>query len=117
MWALALIAAHIFLAVVATNGSPGIGGIDTVVIILLARALAGRFRDIGWPVWIGPTFMIVTMLILPLAVVGVAISWHSAPTAVLQRLNPTGLIVGLANLALVVIAGRAPGKDEAAEPA
>jgi hypothetical protein len=116
----ALIAAHIVLAVVATNtnGTPGIGGIDTVVIILLARALAGRFRDIGWPVWIGPTFMIVTMLILPLVVVGVAISSHSAPTAVLQWLNPTGLIVGLANLALVVvIAGRAPGKDEAAEPA
>jgi hypothetical protein len=118
MWALALIAAHIVLAVVTTNGTPGIGGIDTVVIILLARALAGRFRDTGWPVWIGSTFMIVTMLILPLAVVGVAISSHSAPTAVLQWLNPTGLIVGLADLALVVvIAGRAPGKDEAAEPA
>ena len=61
--------------------------------------------------------MIVTMLILPLAVVGVAISSDSAPTAVLPWLNPTGLIVGLANLAPVVIAGRAPGKDEAAEPA
>jgi hypothetical protein len=42
---------------------------------------------------------------------------NRAPTAVLQWLNLTGLIVGLANLALVVIAGRAPGKDEAAEPA
>jgi hypothetical protein len=79
--------------------------------------LAGRCHDIGWLVWIGPTFMIVTMLNLPFAVVGVAISSHAAPTAVLQWLNLTGLIVGLANLALVVIAGRAPGKDEAAEPA
>jgi hypothetical protein len=74
MWALALVAAHIVLAVVGTNGTPGIGGIDTVVIILLARASASRFGDIGWRVWIGPTFMIVTMLILPLAVVGLAIA-------------------------------------------
>jgi hypothetical protein len=42
---------------------------------------------------------------------------HAAPTAVLQWLNLTGLIVGLANLELVMIADRAPGKDEAAEPA
>jgi hypothetical protein len=117
MWARALIVAHIVLAVVASKGITGAGGLDTVVIIFLARAVAGRFRDIGWPVWIGPTFLIVTMLILPLAVAGLGISSHAAPAVVLQLLNLTGLIVGLANLALVVIAGLVPGKAEEAEPA
>jgi hypothetical protein len=46
MWALALIAAHIVLAVAAAKGTTGAGGIDAVAIIFLARAVAGRFRDI-----------------------------------------------------------------------
>jgi uncharacterized membrane protein YhaH (DUF805 family) len=117
MWALALIAAHIVLAVAAAKGTPGAGGIDSVAIIFPARAVAGRFRDIGWPVWIGPTFMIVTMLILPPVAVGVAIAPKAPPTTVLQSLNLIGLIAAAANLALVVIAGLAPGKAEAAEPA
>src|SRR5262245_26671330 len=31
-----------------------------VLIVLLAMALARRFRDIGWPAWIGPTILLVT---------------------------------------------------------
>src|SRR5215471_11264359 len=29
-----------------------------VLIVLLAMALARRFRDIGWPAWIGPTTLL-----------------------------------------------------------
>jgi uncharacterized membrane protein YhaH (DUF805 family) len=38
-----------------------------VLIVLLAMALARRFRDIGWPAWIGPTTLLVTMIGLPIA--------------------------------------------------
>jgi hypothetical protein len=60
--------------------------------------------------------MIVTMLILPPVAVGVAIASKAPPTTVLRSLNLIGLIAAAANLALVVIAGLAPGKAEAAEP-
>ena len=59
--------------------------------------------------------MIVTMLILPPVAVGVAIASKAPPTTVLRSLNLIGLIAAAANL--VVIAGLAPGKAEAAEPA
>src|SRR5215471_15307687 len=41
-----------------------------VLIVLLAMALAGRFRDIGWPAWIGPTILLVTQLGLPVFFAG-----------------------------------------------
>src|SRR5262245_20266822 len=39
-----------------------VGLVMLLLIVLLAMALARRFRDIGWPAWIGPTILLVAML-------------------------------------------------------
>jgi len=76
-WAIGLVIAHIVLSLLAAQVRP-FGALDTVAVVTLALAVGARFRDIGWPVWIGPTFMLVTMLALPMVALGYAIS-HLSP--------------------------------------
>lgn len=72
--------------------------------------LAGRFRDIGWPIWIGSSFVIVTMLVLPIVALVYAIASHPQAPEFLQWLNRIGLIVGPLNLLLLIVAGSVPAK-------
>src|SRR5215472_81829 len=80
-WAIPLMLGLVVLAILGVSGAARVGGIDTVVIVvsakalvrlvlilLLAMALARRFRDITWPAWIGPTILLVAMLGLPVLV-------------------------------------------------
>jgi hypothetical protein len=108
-WAVPLVLGHVLLSVLAMNGLSKIGFIDTVIIVFLARTLAWRFRDIGWPVWIGPTILIGTMLVLPLLVVGYAIA-NNAGDDITQWFSLVGLISGPVNLILLIVAGSVPGK-------
>jgi hypothetical protein len=75
--------------------------------------VAARFKDIGWPRWIAPVFMLGTMLLLPLVPVGVAIATNAAPVKLLSWINDIGLISGLANLLLLIVAGSVPGDQQA----
>src|SRR5215472_627276 len=76
MWVVLLVLGHA-LANLSTS-EPGSSapfpmiGIDEVILILLAIALARRFRHIGWPVWIGPTILLGTIG-LPLLGIGIAL--------------------------------------------
>ena len=47
-------------AMVLARGALGL--VMILLIVLLAMALARRFRDIGWPAWIGPTILLIAML-------------------------------------------------------
>ena len=117
MWAIPLLIAHVVLNAMASSGATGVGSVDTLVIIWLAVRLAGRFYDIGWPAWIGPSFMIVTMLVLPLVALGYAIASHLPSPRFLELLNGISPIVGIANLLLIIFAGSVPGRptDPSAE--
>jgi len=67
------------LNVTTLSGGRGFGALNTVIILWLAFRLAGRFSDIGWPPWNGPSLMIRTMLIAPLVAVGYAIVSYLPP--------------------------------------
>jgi hypothetical protein len=116
MWVGPLLAAHWLLSLAAAKGMP-FGGIDIVVIILLASALAGRFRDIGWPIWMGSSFLIVTMVVLPLMAVAYAFASHPQPAELLRWLTRIGQITLPFNLLLLVVAGCMPSRRGAAEHA
>jgi uncharacterized membrane protein YhaH (DUF805 family) len=110
MWPFPLIVGHLFLAVSIAAGLPGSGTIDTVIVIFLAGVLVSRFRDIGWPGWIGPSFMVVTMVLFPLAAAFYAGANKLPPDRLMELLSRIGLIAGPLNLLLVVVAGSVPGK-------
>jgi hypothetical protein len=115
MWTIPIIAAHVLLSIAVADGM-GVGAFDTVLIVLLAAVVAGRFRDIGWPAWLGPAFVLVTMLGIPAVAMGVMIAQKVDPDQFVQSLLRIGQFAGLANLVLLVIAGSMPGKAVAAEP-
>jgi len=87
--------------------------IDDVILIFLSIALARRFRDIGWPVWIGPTILLVTIG-LPFLGIGIAVMNH-AGDQIMQWLPLYGLISGPLNLVLLIVAGFVPGKPARAQ--
>jgi len=107
-WAVCLVIAHIFLTVLSVNGAP-FGVLDSFAVIALALVVGARFRDIGWPAWIGVTFVLVTMLALPLVAAGYAIASNLSRPAFLQLMNAIGLFVGPANTVLLIVAGSVPG--------
>jgi hypothetical protein len=113
MWVVPLVLGHLLLTAVLVAGANGLGAIDTVVIIWLAMVVAARFKDIGWPRWIAPIFMLGTMLLLPLVAVGFAIATKAAPDKLLSWINNVGLIAGSANLLLLAVAGSVPGDPKA----
>jgi hypothetical protein len=107
-WAVCLVIAHIVLTLLAAAGG-AFGAVDSLAIIALALVVGAQFRDIGWPVWIGPTFMLVTMLALPLVATGYAIATHLGTPEFLTLMNAIGLFAGPVNLLLLIVAGSVPG--------
>jgi hypothetical protein len=72
-------------------------------------ALARRFRDIGWPAWIGPTILLVTMLGLRFLIVGYATATNDSD--ILLEWGPMfGWISDSVSLVLLIVAGSMPGK-------
>jgi hypothetical protein len=63
-----LICAGLGLLSIAKLSGVQLPPLDFVLILFLAVALAGRFRDIGWPAWIGASFPIATMVAFPVGV-------------------------------------------------
>jgi uncharacterized membrane protein YhaH (DUF805 family) len=113
-WAVPIVGAHLALTFVLINGASAtfLGNIDTVLIIFLAVAVARRFRDIGWPAWTGATFVIVTMLVAPIGVLGYAFASHPTPQELLQWITLVGWVAGPLNLLLIIIAGCVSGQPE-----
>src|SRR5438105_12069805 len=112
MWAIGIAAARLLSAILASSsmagGSSGPwGAVDTVVVFLLAAALAGRFRDIGWPPWIGAWFPIATMAILPL----VAVIYEIAAGSAAQPFPAFLMVIGLFSLAANRSEERRVGKE------
>jgi len=112
LWAFCLVAAHIVLTLLTMKGAP-FGAVDSLAVVALALVVGARFRDIGWPVWIGVTFVLVTMLALPLAATGYAIASGLSTPMFVDLMNRIGLFVGPVNLLLLVVAGAVPGTARA----
>jgi uncharacterized membrane protein YhaH (DUF805 family) len=110
-WAIFLIIAHLVITFAMVQGAMRyLGAVDTLAILVLALATGGRFRDFGWPAWIPVVFMIATMIVLPMVVIGVAFTNNAKPDMFLDWANLVGLVSGFANILLIVIAGLIPGK-------
>jgi hypothetical protein len=110
LWAIPILFVHGLVAVaIAYNVKTSLGPVDTGLIVVLAMALAGRFRDIGWPVWIGPTFLLGTALVMPLALLFYMISIGTAGSAYLPAMTGIGLFSSLGNIVLLVVARCVPG--------
>jgi len=116
LWTVPIVVVHVLLSVAVENGAR-VGPFDTVLILLLAAVVAGRFRDIGWPAWLGPVFILVTMLGIPAVAMGWAIAQNAGADEIMQSLLRIGEYTGLANLVMLIIAGSVPGRAVPAEPA
>ncbi|MGJ4931230.1 hypothetical protein ACQR1I_36490 [Bradyrhizobium sp. HKCCYLS2038] len=110
IWAGCLVVAHILAAVAAMNGAEFLGKLDTAIVLFLAWALAARSRDIGWPVWMAPTFLLVTMLLSPLLLLVYLIATQNKTADFLGLISIIGLVSAPLNLILLVVAGLVPGK-------
>jgi hypothetical protein len=112
LWAVPIVFVHgLFGVAAAYNVQTSLGAVDTGLIVVMAMALAGRFRDIGWPVWIGPTFMLGTMLVLPMALLFFMISMGTAGSAFMPGLTVISRFSGLGNIVLLLLAGCVPGRS------
>jgi len=116
MWVIPIALAHLLLSMLAASSmSLGVtspwGTMDTLVIFVLAMAIAGRFRDIGWPSWIGGLFPVVTMLLLPFAALVYEISAGNAAHHFPESLMVVGQFNLAANCLLIVLAGSVPGRS------
>jgi hypothetical protein len=110
IWVVPLVLGRVFFAVLmATGVGRSFASAGDVLLIFLAIALAWRFRDIGWPVWIGPTILLVTMLGGPFVVMGLAVAYH-ADSQMMQWLSLYSLFSVSVNLVLLIVAGSVPGK-------
>jgi hypothetical protein len=114
-WTIPIVVAYVLLGIAVVNGAR-VGPFATVLIVLLAYVVAGRFRDIGWPAWLGPAFILVTMLGIPAVAMGLEIERNATPDELLQSLVRVGLFTGLANLVLLIIVGSVPGGAVPPEP-
>jgi uncharacterized membrane protein YhaH (DUF805 family) len=124
-WAIPLVLGDVVLTIL---GDRSFGGIKTFVIVItvlgLARlvliaplfiALARRFRDIGWPAWIGSTILLVTMLGLP--VVFLVYAGVTSDEDILEWAPTVAWISDSLSLLLLIVAGFMPGKPASIEVA
>ena len=108
---------HVIAATSASKGFSGLGAIDTVIVLWFARVIGARFSDIGWPAWIGLSFVLVTMVLLPLLVVGYAIANNLPPNKFMELMGGLGAFTAAANLLLAIVAGTFPGRERIDPPA
>lgn len=104
-WAVPIVLGY-FLVMILTMGSADTasGAFNFVLLILLAIALARRFRDIGWPAWIGPTILLGTMFGLPFIALFYVMTMRYVDDHLMHA------IAHLVALVLLVVAGSVPGK-------
>jgi uncharacterized membrane protein YhaH (DUF805 family) len=128
-WVISLLPGFVVLAILGvSDATRPVGGINTIVIevsafalvrlvliVLLAMAIARRFRDIGWPPWIGPTILLVTALGLPFLVLGYATATYVDDFS--EWGSMTGWIADSVNIVLLIIVGFVPGKPASIEVA
>jgi hypothetical protein len=113
LWTIPIVIVHELLNIVVAKGAR-VGTFDTVVILLLAYVVACRFRDIGWPAWLGPVFILVTMLVIPAVVMDWAFAQNVGPEESLQWLRQIADFIGLV---VLIVAGSVPGRAVPAGPA
>ena len=91
------------------------GLVSLVLIVLLAMALARRFRDIGWPAWIGPTIRLCTRLGPPFFVAGYtfAETYVNEIWDIEEWVSMAGWISDSVDVVLLIVAGSVPGKASA----
>ena len=88
--------------------------VSLVLIVLLAMALARRFRDIGWPAWIGPTILLFTTLGPPFLVAGCTFATYvNEIRDIREWVSMAGWISDSVDLVLLIVAGSVPGKASA----
>ena len=133
-WAIPLVLGLVVLAILGRSGAVRlVGEFDTglnavaaitlaltamalvwlVLIVLLAMALARRFRDIGWPAWIGPTILLFTRLGPPFLVAGYTFAeapFNDAPD-IGEWVSMAGWISDSVDLVLLIVAGSVPGEE------
>ena len=105
-------------AMVLAQGAAGL--VMLLLMLLLAMALARRFRDIGWPAWIGPTILLVTLLGPPFFFAGYqsyALSTYGYEVWNDIRVQASYVvrISESVSLVLVIVAGSMPGKSARAQ--
>ena len=125
-WAIPLVLGSWFLSILPLGGVARSLGLNSavsvgltvalarlVLIVLLALALARRFRDIGWPAWIGPTILLVTMVGLQFLVAAYATA--TLDEDILEWAPTAAWISDSLSLLLLIVAGLVRGKPASIE--
>ena len=127
-WAILLVLGLVVLSILPLHSAAlSVGGLNAVVIVrltvtlvrlvllvLLVMALARRFRDIGWPAWIGPTILLVTRLLRSLVV---SYATATLDEDILEWAPTAAWISDSLSFLLLIVAGFVPGKPASIEVA
>ena len=115
IWIGVLLVAKVLIGtVVATQFEAGSGSsdgsflrsLDTGVAIGIAFAVGGRFRDAGWPGWLGIVLTLLIMMVLP--VVALFVVMPKGDAALGDLFGTVGIVSTVLLLALIGVAGSRP---------
>jgi uncharacterized membrane protein YhaH (DUF805 family) len=90
--------------------------VDTVIVIFIALAIGARFRDAGWPRWLGIVLTLLIMLVLPVALMFAVLMQNGGidmPAADPVDAFPwyVGWPSTICMIVLIVIAGTRPSRE------
>jgi len=81
-----------------------LSALDMIVIIAIAATVAARFRDIGWPIWIGVTLVLLCMIVVPFGAFAVVVGL-GAKVDLLAVMNAVTIVTMAIIVALLIVAG------------
>src|SRR5262249_26468018 len=82
-----------------------LGAVDIVVVLFVALTIGARFRDTGWPGWVGILLTLMIMLVLPLVLLFAVISNRAATNPIEAFPGYVGWSSTVSLLALIIVAG------------
>jgi uncharacterized membrane protein YhaH (DUF805 family) len=96
-----------------------LSSVDTVMVIFIAVAIGARFRDIGWPRWLGIVLTLLIMLVLPLVLLFAVLMQKGGIDTIDALPSYVGWSSTFCMIVLIVIAGTRPSRElpvESAQP-
>jgi uncharacterized membrane protein YhaH (DUF805 family) len=89
--------------------------LDNAAFIVLLLAVAGRFKDIGWPRWWGVGFLIFVMAVLPVVLLFTVVKppLGLPPAGVIDALAQWGWVSTVLLLVFLVFVGTRPSQAAA----
>jgi len=86
-----------------------LSALDMIVIVAIAATVSARFRDIGWPIWIGVTIVLLCMIVVPFGAFEVVVGL-GVQADLLAVMNAVTIATMVVIVALLIVAGCVKGR-------